>query len=244
MKFLNKDQKGIVFEKTPQNINCIKEYLRNYPGGYFLTIVRNPLYVYNSLLNRKWGNYTALATWLVIASKIIQFLDNDRVILLKYEELVEKPFKSIASIMNKISGRNIDSQLIKKGYQNNTYRDNYTSGLKSWEANTRSGIINANNKAISIERKREFTKILNLKIGKIYANHYNLPEISYLDAIEKLGYSGLVTKLEKIDKQNGIPDLTMADYRKLTMKWLREIKSGHSNLLDWKVFLNAVQPIK
>ena len=45
---------ALVFEKTPQNISCIGEFLDAFKDSYFVYVVRNPLFVYASLLRRNF----------------------------------------------------------------------------------------------------------------------------------------------------------------------------------------------
>jgi len=244
LKFRNKQQDGITFEKTPQNINSIEEYLKYYPKGYFLTIVRNPLYVYNSLLNRNWGNYTALCTWLVIAAKIIKFLDHERVILIKYEDLVQAPFQTVATILNKMSNQAVEPEKIEQGYKNNKYRKMNSRGLQTWEAKAGEQIIDANKKSIHSDRKSEFSKLLNLRIGQRYAKHYDLPEITFTSALKKFGYyEDIMDMLDRVERETGMPEFTRNDYRKLILKWLWEIKTGDSDLKKVGIFFKAVQPL-
>ena len=42
-----KNNQGVVFEKTPQNIICIESFLQEFKNSYFIFLVRNPVFVYN-----------------------------------------------------------------------------------------------------------------------------------------------------------------------------------------------------
>lgn len=243
LAFRNKDTKGIMFEKTPQNLNCVKEYLQHYPKGFFIIIVRNPLYVYNSLLNRKWGSYTALCTWLISTATFINLLDHKKVILIKYENLVNSPFEITSAILKSIKNLNVPPSIIESGYKGNDYRAKFSPALKSWEFKSRNMIRNANKKIIQPKIKEEFSKLLNVKISKLYADHYGIPDMSFQTILKQLGYEDDVMELlSDVRPKYGMPQYTWQDFRKLTAKWIREIKGGHSNLGDlWKLY-HAVEP--
>ncbi|MBL4652296.1 MAG: sulfotransferase [Flavobacteriales bacterium] len=242
LTYRNKNQSGIVFEKTPQNVNVINEFLTNADTGYFIYIVRNPLYVYNSLLNRGWGNYLALCTWLITAAHISKYINNPRVKIIKYEELIERPFETASQLIFEISGNKVKASQIEKNYQSNEYRKNSSTGLNTWEAPAnRNEVINANEKEINENVKGRFSVIQNLKVSSSYAQKYSIDELSFKNAIKLLGYESLSSILPKSKKQ--LPQKTFDDRKKLTMKWLREIKNGDSSLLSRNKITNAVEII-
>ena len=233
---------SIVFEKTPQNINCIDEFLQSYPNGFFITMVRNPLYVYNSLLNRGWGNYTALCTWLISNALIEPFLSHERVRIVKYEDLVREPFIQVSSLLSELSGEKIDPLVLENNYKQNIYRQNFTARLKSWEANSAAQVINANTKQISERVKIEFSKLLSLKISKSYSAHYDIPEITFKHLLTAFGYSETIRNtLNNVSIEDTMPRKDFKDYRKLVAKWLREIKIGYAKVTNYRVYLEAVE---
>lgn len=243
-KYRRNNKNSAVFEKTPQNINCIAEFLQTYPNGFFVIIVRNPLYVYNSLLNRGWGNYTALCTWLISNALIEPFLNHKRVRVVKYEKLVVDPFTQVSSLLSDILGEVIDPQEIEKNYKQNIYRRNIAAGLKSWEANRESHVINANNKRISEEIKVEFSKLLTLKISKSYSNHYDIPEISFEHLLTEFGYyETIMNALKEISSDDPVPIIDLKDYRKLFAKWLREVKIGYAKFTNCRTYFEAVETV-
>jgi hypothetical protein len=241
-KYRRNKNNSAVFEKTPQNINCIEEFLQSYPNGFFVIIVRNPLYVYNSLVNRGWGNYTALCTWLISNALIQPYLSHNRIRLVKYEELVMDPFTQVSSLLSDILGEVIEPQVIEKNYKQNLYRRNFAAGLKSWEANREAQIINANQKQIPEDIKAEFSKLLTLKISKRYANHYEIPEISFKHLLREFGYfESIMNTLKGISIEESYPRIDIKDYRKLIPKWLREVKIGYAKITNYRIYFEAVE---
>jgi len=241
LDFRNKNKDGIVFEKTPQNINCIQEFL-NQTNGYFIYITRNPIYVFNSLINRGWGSYIALGTWLITTAQYISYHNHPRVILVKYEELVKSPFKIVNSIIKKTSGIELSIDTIEKTFSENVYRKQYSTSIKSWGVNNEKGKVkNANEKKISNDRLEQFSLAYNMSINSSYSNHYSIPACSYNDLINQLGYTkechemtSKITKLDKLQKSNW-------DQKKLFSKWLREFIGGHSKMNDFSIFKNPLQ---
>src|SRR5690606_5993226 len=73
----------IWFETTPVNTNCIGEYLDTYPDGKFIYLVRNPVYVYMSLLNRNYSNLIAATNWLVDIANYYKYRNNKKVYVIK-----------------------------------------------------------------------------------------------------------------------------------------------------------------
>ena len=92
----------LYFEKTPQNIHCAKIFLDTFKDSFFLHIVRNPLYVYKSLLKRNFPPYIAVNTWLIDESRSYELINHPRFITIYYEDLVKKPFNSISNTFLKI----------------------------------------------------------------------------------------------------------------------------------------------
>ena len=86
-KFRGKDCQ-VFFEKTPQNIHCARSFLNTFKDGFFLHIVRNPLYVYKSLIQRNLPPYIAANTWLIDVSRAYQLINHPRLIEVKYETLI------------------------------------------------------------------------------------------------------------------------------------------------------------
>ncbi|MEM7230910.1 MAG: sulfotransferase, partial [Planctomycetota bacterium] len=78
----------LFFEKSPQNIHCVREFLESFPDSYFVHLVRDPLYVFRSLLKRGFPPYVTMATWLIDEAQAFGVRDHERVISLRYEDLV------------------------------------------------------------------------------------------------------------------------------------------------------------
>ncbi len=240
--FREKDEKGILFEKTPQNINCIGEFLGTFKDAYFIHLVRNPLYVYLSLLNRGFPKYVALTTWLVDVAKYFKYRNDKRVILVKYEKLVEQPFKIVRDILKLITNRDVSVEEIKYGYENNRYKREHSIKLESWKMKEYGVIKNANNVIPDTEDLTDFCKILNVKINPKYAELFDLEEISFIESIKEFGYyDQIVEKSSSVKFGSEIPTKTKADYKRLLLKWFKDYLQNESKGPYLKYYLNPIQ---
>lgn len=245
LRYRMKDPEGVVFEKTPQNINCIGEYLNNYPEGLFVTITRNPIFVYNSLLHRGWGNFTALCTWFISSAIMISHLPEDRIFSIRYESLVNNSFTETASLLSSITDEFIEPSKVEDFYRKNQYRKKYSSQLESWGAYGKHEIVNANRKQISDSVLREFTKVFGLKISKAYAKHYGIPELTFDQVLRAMDYYDEVMEMLKgLPVEHGYPKRDWYDYRKLSAKWIREMGLGYAGLSDYRTFFRVVEPVE
>lgn len=194
-KFHNQEIK-ILFEKSPENIASVEEYLNNYPDGYFIHIVRNPIYVYKSLIKRNFSKNIALFTWYFDVLQQINFLNHPRVIQVKYEELTNSPADVLNHIFEKIGlNKKFTQNEIESLLANNSNRKQIKR-VKSWTSKP-GQISNANNKPISAVEKEFFYQALLYKISPKLANHFNVPQLSYGELIKKMGYEKDINELYK-----------------------------------------------
>ena len=219
-----KNSDCIWFEKTPQNINSIGEFLSLFNTSYFIYIVRNPLYVFSSMLNRGFTPGISLLTWFIAAAKFYKFKNHERAILVKYEDLVENPFRVTSDLLSRLSKRNISSDSIKESFSKNTYRKEHVPRIDSWGVSDYGTIRNANTKKLDKETIALFCKYQTLKINKGYATKFGLSEMSFSDLIEEYGYSAEVNELIK-DGEMTTLDLQQARKRHF-------IKNGNQILLQ------------
>ncbi len=236
---------GIVFEKTPENINCIGEYLHTFPESYFVHIVRNPLFVYYSLRNREFPHFIATLSWLVDIAQYIPYKDHPRVMLIRYEDLIEDPFNITLDIIKKIlKTTNLTADDIKYGYQHNHYRKWFNTRLSSW-SNTQYGVIkNANQQPLSAEHNKYLGNLLNVKISRVYAQTYNISEISFVDALKEFQYYDVcVEQLRPYLNGKAIFQKTFMDYVRLSYKWLKDYRYGDSSLGQLRYYFTPIDYI-
>ncbi len=242
LAFRQKETQGIVFEKTPQNTNCIGEFLDAFPDAYYLHIVRNPANVFSSLRKRNFGTYTAGATWLLYAAKAKVFANHPRFIKISYEELISNPFTSVERLLDKIMPDfNISANEIKLNFENNTYRQN-VSGISTWENQNRTS-VNSTQKTISNQEMELLGSFLTYKVGSQYASTFSLEQLSFKQAMQQNGYDFLLEELGKItprsfEKRNGLEN------KKLITKWIKGFVSGNYSFTDLTKMFNTLELVK
>ena len=240
-----KNSSGIVFEKTPQNLNCIGEFLEAFPTSHFIFIVRNPLYIYPSLLKRNRGNYVALVNWLVDVAKYFQYKDHDRVVAIKYEDLVERPYEIVVELMQRVAGiKEISENELEESYKNNQFRRENAKKISTWNVQEYGTIQNANEKPIDEKLLPELVKLMNLKVSTRYAQLFNLPELSFESAIKEFGYRNSIdTILADVVKSSTLPRKSVEDYKLLLTRWGRAYLNGEAKIGDISAYLNSVELI-
>ncbi len=242
MALRGKRSDGILFEKTPENIDCIGEFLNAFPNFFFVHITRNPLYIYPSLLKRRFPKYIALISWLIDVAKYIKYKDHERVISVKYEDLVQTPFVIVKNILEKTVGiSHVSEEIIRLGFENNNYRRLFTPRIKTWNVTSYGTISNAN-----IEKNggnlKELRMLLNVKVSGSYARFFNIAEVSFVEALQTFGYyDEVVARLNKSQYLGRMPQKTLADYLWLLLKWGKDFQQGDAGLEHLKVYLNPIE---
>lgn len=237
-----KEEGGIVFEKTPENINCIGEFLNTFQDSYFIHIVRNPLYIYPSLLRRNFPSYIALTSWLIDVAKYIKYKDHPRAILVRYEDLITNPFKITQDILQKtanITGLSEDE--IKKGYEHNRYRQIFSKKIKTWQVHRYGTIENANEQNLSRGTLMNLSRLLNAKVSPAYAQIFGITPISFLEAISQFGYyDDILAQLQNFRGHQKIPQKTLPAYLRLFLKWEEDFRHADASVSQLGIYLNPV----
>ncbi len=241
LDFRNKSKNGIVFEKTPQNLNNLHQFLEH-SDGYFVHIVRNPVFVVRSLINRSWSMRSALATWMSYESKLMRFKGNERIISIKYEDLVQKPYETIQMLIQTINpGLKISLEEIRTGHQENRYRQKTSKRKDSWSTQSIQEIKNANDWS---KIKPEFLKRLNgfksSTLSSKYAKRYKLEPLTFQELLEEYGYSEEFNK--RVSGLDGIqpPKYSMKDRKKFLTKWAKGFLKGELKLRDLPAHFNPL----
>lgn len=116
-----KNKKSIPCEQTPRNLYYIKEILENIPNAKIIYMIRDPRAVLLSQKNkwkmkflghrnmplreaiRSWINYhpyTMSKLWNSASKAIKPFLSHPNVLVVKFEELINDPYKTIKKTCN------------------------------------------------------------------------------------------------------------------------------------------------
>ncbi len=237
-KFRGKDCQ-VFFEKTPQNIHCARSFLDTFEDGYFLHIVRNPLFVYKSLIRRNLPPYIAANTWLIDVSRALQLRNHPRLLEIKYESLVEKPFEIINSILRQI-GLNYSPDKIETLYRGNKYREKHCTKINTWSISQYGIIGNANRKEITENDLKALNYMMQTKISERYANLFDLEPVGFNDLIGHYGYN----YKNLISGNNKAPACKLFSTRTLRgflMRYIADLKCGECRVSDVWTYLRPVE---
>lgn len=188
LKYRDKPNDSLWFEKTPQNIFSISRFLDEFPNEKFLCVVRNPIFVCRSLLKRNVSIYQGAAAWLLAASQIMRYQSDDRVLVVRYEDLVKDPFNTVSNLVDKISGKHLSSSVIQENYEGNAYRKNECARINSWNISAYGGLGDGNSGDINQKLITSFVGLFACRINQKYAGHFGLNAVSMIEALEYFGY--------------------------------------------------------
>ncbi|MGD9078418.1 MAG: sulfotransferase [Desulfobacterales bacterium] len=226
----------LFFEKTPQNIHCARQFLDTFDEGIFLHIVRDPLFVYKSLINRNFPAYIAASTWLIDESSACHLFKHHRFITIYYEKLVQDPFNTICNLIKKV-GIEYDPEDLQKDYENNSYRKVASRRIRSWSISKYGVSGNANvDKSVTENDLNALKFMLTSKVSKRYAKEFNIPDICFRDLIAFHGYQYSYDDLP--NKHHRLYDTR--SLKLLIKKFLSDLKH-HSCNLD--AFFSYIKPI-
>lgn len=236
-----KHQKAVLFEKTPQNISRVGAYLDQLERP-FVHIVRNPAYVYASLLRRGLPEGIALVTWLTEVAAIFPYLDHPNVITIKYESLVERPFETVAALLKRIGDIDVEPEAVEAGYVNNDYRKRHAGRVSSWTQKKVGEVRNANAKPLESRIIERLAELPSLKVSGRYAACFSLPEVTFSQLLSKLDYEEEFYRL--------VGDTSSRDFvwdqmsrKRLLKKFLSDLKYGDASLREFDAYLNPVEQI-
>ena len=231
---------AVWFEKTPQNINVASTFLSTFSRSHFIHIVRNPLYVIPSLLKRGFSLWIAVFTWLFDVAHVMKITSN-RLILVKYEDVVINPWLIAQKIFKGITGETVSTATIEDGYHNNIYRREAEVKIQTWGVNKYGEIRDANKKTLSIDLLEKIKLAMDYRISDSWAKKYNVPNVSFREAIEYFGYADEVERI--LSTQNKYSGKVLSS---LNEKWFFAKKYFSSRLnsnKDAPFIVNPVQHI-
>jgi|GEM_PF-5877429 len=135
---LSSDNHKFVVEKTPQHIFFIKELSIWYPDAKFIYIVRNPVDVISSYIGRAdfSKNHKKIAVEWSEGNRIASLCMNtlgDRIINVKYEDIIESPSSSIKKIFQFI-GADFEEAYLNVG-NNSSFSQKGVNGIAKLRRN-------------------------------------------------------------------------------------------------------------
>lgn len=238
-----RESDGVVFEKTPQNVNTVTEFLES--GGAaarFVHVVRNPAFVYRSLRRRGFPPYVALATWMVDTAKMMALQGDERVITIRYEALTEAPYAIAGALASQLSGREVSAETVERLYRGNLYRDYHEPRIASWSSRKVGETQNANASGLSDADRAVLAGALSVRINPQYAALFGLADARFIDLLRHYGYEREFSDLVQGAEPQGCGDDILAR-RRLAARWVRAVVRGWAGFKDRRAFLSPVIPI-
>jgi hypothetical protein len=236
--FRDKDEHGIVFEKTPQNSNTLDQYLAN-TDSPFIHIVRNPAYMYASLLRRGVSPGVALATWVVEQSIIYKHKDNPRLITVKYEDLVKKPFAITANIINSIKPGSASASEIEEEYCANEYRRQHAERISSWSQREIGLIVDANSKQLDKCVIEKIALINKFMVSDDYSRIFNLCQVPGETLLRHFGYYEDLRSLTSDAEKKGFR-FSKRDRSFLRKRYFADLFRGEASFFSIRGYLNPI----
>ncbi len=239
-----KSQQALLFEKTPENINAIGEFLTAFPEGRFIHITRNPLHIYPSLLKRGFAPYVSLLTWLLDVAMVHPYRDHARVILVKYEELVQRPFELTADLLRRLTGSAPAPDAIEAAYRSNEYRKIHSKKIASWTVREYGTVRDANRKELPDHMLRDIARLWSARVRPAYAARFRMAALSFREAVDFYGYTGAIEQaLGQVGVPSDLPQPDGAALRRLGAKWLHDCAHGDAGPGMLTAYLRPIVPV-
>lgn len=236
-----KSQKGTLFEKTPQNINCLDNILEAFPEAVFIFVVRNPIFVYYSMRRRGFSPYISSATWLAECSKFYQYRTHPRVLYVRYEDLVSDPYAVVSNLLREVFRIPIDENDLQKNFRDNQYRKLFSIRLPAWRIREVGEVSNANRLPIPEQILSEFIRVLGKRLRPAFCKLNNIANPGCNELMSFFGYLDDVMETTKRifpDPQPLKPSLS--DIRRLLARWALGVRLREASFLQLPAFLKPL----
>jgi len=187
---LQSQQKSIWAEKSPPNLYSFKAFLEVYPNGRAIYLIRDGRDVICSVMRRGYPFKQAVSNWLVEMAMTRTFLDDKRILGIKYEDLVIYPVDTLHKLLEFLELEADVKRLIN--YVENSSRvdgDFSTQGYKTWKSNPRQPL---SQKSIGqwkqILSPEEVSTFLSASISRPVPYYPELEGVVAMDLMKQLGY--------------------------------------------------------
>lgn len=228
-QYLEKRGKKIWGEKTGSNAYCINNFLDLYPNAKIIHLVRDPRDTICSLYNRaiKVNNYEsgfaavhAVSHWLYNNAAALQVKDHKNYLLVKYEDLVNKPKQVLQKVSNHIEIPYSEDYFSSK-------IDDYWKGFsegnvhKSWSNTPFDGKLS--NKSIGkykTELNNELKHLISkLNLRKSVLKKLNVPYSNIQSLMEVFGYHNDEESIQYDFNINNVLDVYKYNYTRVKREW-------------------------
>jgi hypothetical protein len=217
-----KDEGGVVFEKTPQNLNTIDKLIDCEGSLGFISVVRDPLYSYVSLRKRGYSPYRSFSTWILSTARVMDYRNHKKCKIIRYEDLVKSPFEIASKMMKFFNLEKVEGTEFENGYLKNNYRKIFEKRVGSWSAKSIGKIVDGNKKNIDKNYRIEFSKFLTASINHKYAELYGLTPRTFTEICKHFRYDTSLIGDEK-NTSSLTHLLSKHDRKYLAKKWIKRM---------------------
>lgn len=234
LQWRNMGPGNVLVEKYPENIFIAPHFLDTFADGYFIHIVRNPLYVYSSLRKKNFSPVLAISTWLISTAIGYDLRNHPRFLTISYRDLVTSPFEKIAELAGKITGNHYSPADIKKRYETNMYREKAEFRDESWNVSEYGVVKDSNSVNISMAIRNEYDHFGHIRINRRYTDLYDIPNYSINELCSYYGYDAPAL-------DNRVP-IDLRSKKHLFLKFGLDLVHGTCGLSSLSGYLNPIKP--
>ncbi|WP_058306694.1 sulfotransferase family protein [Gracilibacillus massiliensis] len=184
---LNMTNKKIWVEKTPENIMAVGNFLNHFNGDNVkvIHIVRDPRDVILSLMKRGYTFTNSAERWLSSVSFIQKYRNDDRVLEIRYEDLVNSPNIILEKICEFIDTKFHNDYFYSDRYESKNIKRE--SGLKSWDNNPKAKISKNSIKKFQ-NSSIDFNILKKLIVTKEFSSLVDINQYSLIELANLYGY--------------------------------------------------------
>ena len=185
---LQNNSASIWVEKTPSNAYSFQHFLKHFPEGKIVQVVRNPLDVSASLVRRDFPPFFAAGTWIYnTAAAIVPFRDS-RYHLVKYEDLVANP-EAVVKALIEFLNLDFEPEILTPQKDETPSKNEKMSGWKfSPQGGIQSQSVGSFDKLSTQKQAEIITCLSAIEISEKHRKVKNLPFVNCRDLCRQLGY--------------------------------------------------------
>jgi len=210
--------KQIWIDKTPSNVLSFDAFLKTWENGTVVHIVRDPLDIVASLIERGLPLFLAVSRFLFNTAHALISKDNSNYLIIRYEALVASPEEALDPILKRVQC-SFQSGMLEAGNPQMT-EVHQMSGWRSSEIDKPNQRSIGRFKSLTEKAQSDIiTSFSILRINPDYARKHGLPYLDAMSISESLGYS--IPEL-KIDAKREVMSRLSSEQRRYRQNCLRE----------------------
>jgi hypothetical protein len=226
--------KAVWAEKTPENAYYIAEFTKKFPDSKIIHIVRDPRDVIMSLMNRGLSINHAAMNWLTAVSSVKRIEHNNKLIEIKYEDLVNNPKNELKKICDHLKVDFSMKYFLESKYCCNNLE--MSKGHKSWTMKSSESI---SNKAVGKykQSKIDFSEILEMRLTENAAKLFNINKLSIRELMQNYEYpeNDIPNRKKALLKKRSAGKINKYNYKQILLHFLFKKK------LEEKTFFDLVE---